>query len=467
MCNICFDNFHSTGPHRIVALKCGHIFGQSCINTWVKEQKNCPQCKSKTTNRDFRPIFASKIQVADNAREMELEMQIQRIERERNELAVTNLQNSTTIALQRRQIKELQEEIKRLTNLTLMRKNSGTSCIQVIKGGRMFLEKNVDFRENSECRLINFMQRNKKILISQKAVGTTLFSGYGLRFLDAVTHRCEKFINTSMKTIDDFTFDNTESLIMSASKESTCKIYNISSCQSVASISNPDNVPIWCCSFGIRDHQVVLGAQNGSAIIYDTRRSTEVLQTLTSLNNKSPVKYIIVMKSNEAFPFGGFFVIQLRGIYFYEYTSNMELAQTKLNFDFSIFTASYDEKTEMLLISSVTIEQSFRVLMRLIKEDGIPMLQEVYKFHSNQMSNSIPVFTRPAQIKVPDGFIVATYADQSKELQTYTPSIGRFHSINMQNVISDICPIYNDNSISFAALSSTKCRVYKVNLEYR
>lgn len=26
-CSVCLDNFQSAGAHRIIALKCGHIFG--------------------------------------------------------------------------------------------------------------------------------------------------------------------------------------------------------------------------------------------------------------------------------------------------------------------------------------------------------------------------------------------------------------------------------------------------------
>ncbi|CAN0572944.1 unnamed protein product, partial [Ectocarpus sp. 12 AP-2014] len=35
-CSICLDPWTSKGKHRICALLCGHLFGQSCIERWLK-----------------------------------------------------------------------------------------------------------------------------------------------------------------------------------------------------------------------------------------------------------------------------------------------------------------------------------------------------------------------------------------------------------------------------------------------
>lgn len=464
ICSICLDNFHSSGLHRLISLRCGHLFGDSCIRTWVKEQKNCPQCKAKTNVRDFRSVFATKIQIVDNSRELELEMKIQKLENEKRDLSASNMQNAMTIAIQKRLIRELQNDIDRLKHMTLTRKTSGTDCIQLIKSGRMYLEKNIDFKDNAECKIIKYMLKSKKLTVSQKLSGATLFSGYGLRFIDIETYRFEKFLNISTKPLIDFTLDQSETLIASTSRESVCKIYNVSNSQGVASLSSETPVPIWCCSFNKnRDNQMILGAQNGSILVFDIKRPTEVFQTLSSLENKTPVKFILSMSKNEAFPFGGFFVIHVRGLYFYEMQSNLEFIIAKLNFDDSILAASYDDKTDMLLLSTPTTDQTVHIIMRLLRADDVPVLQEVYRIPINQMSTS-----RPAQIKVADGFIVTCYSNEHREMQVYTPSVGKFHSISTQSIVTDFCPIYAENkAVTFAALCPTKCRIYNVNLEYR
>ncbi|CAG9802193.1 unnamed protein product [Chironomus riparius] len=468
LCSICLDNFNCSGEHRTVALKCGHLYGNSCISTWVKDNKNCPSCKSKSSNRDFRFIYATKVQIVDNSREVELELQLQKVEQEKRDIQATSSQNAMTIALQKRQIKELTREIERLKSMQLMRSNSNDlSCKLSLRAGRMYLEKSIEFKDNADCRIIKFMPKIKKLIISQKAVATSLFTGYGVRFVDVNSHRCEKFINTSSKQIIDLCFDPSETYLATASREPVCKVYNILSSQSIAVLSPTSLSPIWSCSFNKnRENQIFLGAQDGSLHMYDFKKQAEVLQIQSSLDNKTPVKLILSMLKNDSFISGGFFVIHLRGIYFYEYKdSSFEV--NKLNYEDSIVTASYDDRTELLLLSTSIDDKMMYILMKLIKVDEVPVLQESYRFYTNQ--TGVPFITRPALIKVNDSFIVASYSNESRDIQLYTPEVGKLHQIVMQNPILDACSIYstdNNASTSFAALSSTRCRIFKINLEY-
>ncbi|XP_070495632.1 E3 ubiquitin-protein ligase rfwd3.L-like [Chironomus tepperi] len=467
LCSICLDNFNCSGEHRTVALKCGHLYGNSCITTWIKDNKNCPSCKSKASTRDFRFIYATKVQIVDNSREVELELQLQKVEQEKRDIQAMSSQNAMTIALQKRQIKELTREIERLKSMQLKRSNSNELTRHILRSGRMYLEKSIEFKDNADCRIIKFMPKSKKLIISQKAVATSLFTGYGVRFVDVNSHRCEKFINTSSKQVIDMCFDPSETYLATASREPVCKVYNILSSQSIAVLAPTSSSPIWSCSFNKnRENQIFLGAQDGSLHMYDFKKSAEVLQIQSSLDNKTPVKLILSMYKNDAFTLGGFFVIHLRGLYFYEYKdSSFEV--TKLNYEDSIVTASYDDRTELLLLSTPTEDKMMYILMKLIKVDEVPVLQESYRFYTNQ--TGVPFITRPAQIKVNDSFIVASYSNESRDIQLYTPEVGKLHSIVMQNPVLDTCSIYNtDNSAStsFAALSSTKCRIFKINLEY-
>lgn len=47
-CSICYDALTDGPPHRAAALRCGHIFGESCVRRWLSEGKRrCPQCNHK------------------------------------------------------------------------------------------------------------------------------------------------------------------------------------------------------------------------------------------------------------------------------------------------------------------------------------------------------------------------------------------------------------------------------------
>ena len=46
--------------------RCGHIFGQKCIERWLKDcHSKCPQCNAKAKKNDLRIIYAKKLTTLD------------------------------------------------------------------------------------------------------------------------------------------------------------------------------------------------------------------------------------------------------------------------------------------------------------------------------------------------------------------------------------------------------------------
>lgn len=43
-CSICFEAWTTAGEHRLSALRCGHIFGFTCIQRWLKAQGSAAKC---------------------------------------------------------------------------------------------------------------------------------------------------------------------------------------------------------------------------------------------------------------------------------------------------------------------------------------------------------------------------------------------------------------------------------------
>lgn len=69
-CPICFEGWTSTGSHRLVSLRCGHLFGSLCIERWLAntaagQKPKCPQCCTPAKKSDIRCIFSKKIVVAN------------------------------------------------------------------------------------------------------------------------------------------------------------------------------------------------------------------------------------------------------------------------------------------------------------------------------------------------------------------------------------------------------------------
>lgn len=40
-CSICLEPWTNSGAHRLVCLKCGHLFGEACIERWLKTVPKC------------------------------------------------------------------------------------------------------------------------------------------------------------------------------------------------------------------------------------------------------------------------------------------------------------------------------------------------------------------------------------------------------------------------------------------
>lgn len=167
-CPICLDHWDMSGEHRLTSLKCGHLFGSSCIRRWLNEcptgAKCCPTCKNKATVRDFRFLFAKRLCAVDNT---ELEALKSLFDDKTTEFVkLTSEKNIVDFELQhhRKRLVQLQEEndylSKRLRNSTMSAAPSSQQRVEVnmarlarVKNVRLFLEKNIEIsKEMAGCR---------------------------------------------------------------------------------------------------------------------------------------------------------------------------------------------------------------------------------------------------------------------------------------------------------------------------
>lgn len=68
-CPICLDDWTTMGAHRICSLKCGHLFGHSCLIRWfsMNSKRSCPTCKEKAHTHDIRHIYAKRLVAIDTS----------------------------------------------------------------------------------------------------------------------------------------------------------------------------------------------------------------------------------------------------------------------------------------------------------------------------------------------------------------------------------------------------------------
>lgn len=70
------ESISNVGGHRLVALQCGHLFGDSCIRKWIKSQKKCPNCNHKAIPSHIRYIYAKNVIVREAEENTQLKKQI-------------------------------------------------------------------------------------------------------------------------------------------------------------------------------------------------------------------------------------------------------------------------------------------------------------------------------------------------------------------------------------------------------
>ncbi|PWA56146.1 zinc finger, RING/FYVE/PHD-type [Artemisia annua] len=70
VCPICHHLWTTKGTHQLCCLPCGHMYGLSCIETWLQTSSSgtrkcpdCPQCKTLCTLKDVRLLYATRLRI--------------------------------------------------------------------------------------------------------------------------------------------------------------------------------------------------------------------------------------------------------------------------------------------------------------------------------------------------------------------------------------------------------------------
>lgn len=461
-CPICFEYWDQCGDHRLVSLKCGHLFGEKCIRRWLREcnpgQRCCPQCKAKSAASHIRFLYARKLVVVDNSDAIRLQKDLDDERRK-----TTALQMDVQVL--RMQLHESQDLIKALQEQVSMSKLTQMNPRLTAKSGmyKLFMEKNVEICNQGGCRVLLF-GRNRRFLVASQKTTAAIFPGYGIRFLDLPTYKPNAYMYVSQHAIHDVAFDLDEDLLCAATREKTCKLFSTSTRASVEQFAPSDTSAIWSCSFD-RDRSKILylGSHNGSIFSYDIRSPRNFVKEYKTPSDMAPVVKVCSVPARDNFPFGGFLVCKLVSCWFFEYTSTGEVISSKLNVDGPFVSMSYDPNTQQVLLStrpSSNHPTTRHILADLVKlGDSVCSLQPVHTFLGSKVQAQI---SRSAQIALRNNVVVAAYLEDTKVLQTWEAKNGsRMQTLQVSDKILDTCPVYLENDVYLAALTENKCRIYR------
>ncbi|CAI9733680.1 E3 ubiquitin-protein ligase RFWD3-like isoform X1 [Octopus vulgaris] len=335
-CSICFEPWTTSGNHRPASLKCGHLFGESCIDKWLRGQGDkCPHCNCKAKRSDIRVVFSRNIRAVDTIERdralQELAQSKQRNAELKMELAELGCKYQLDCSKLLTELKEAQNEIKFLRS-RLMGSSTGITT-DISHSQENSVNKSQEASGNGQYRCI------KTILIWE---------------ISTVDFRTTEYIPLHSKLIRSMSFHPTYSdgLLLSCAMDKKIKLTSLISNTVVQQYEVP--LPAWSCVWNTDDHNYFFaGIQNGLVLEYDVRKTDTFIQQINTEGSRSPV---VSLQYIPAAPFahfraGGLLVGQLDRISFYERKPNNKYEVHLLPLEGNLTSLFFETHTRQLLAS--------------------------------------------------------------------------------------------------------------------
>ncbi|XP_075164086.1 E3 ubiquitin-protein ligase RFWD3-like [Haematobia irritans] len=479
-CSICLKSCKISGAHRLCSLKCGHLFGESCLRQRLKEatlgkssHNSCPECKIRARLHHIRYIYAKRLSAVDRSEEIRVRELLNQ-ERMKAQILEFELDSLRTSYVQRTQkIQSLESTNESLKQFLLRNDIPSTYNKHSSKGKdnttslkhKLTLDRNITIAKKASCRIMKYDDRRSKLIIAQKG----FFPGYGLRILNAPTFETSNYLYTSQRMVCDISLSpgENQNLIAVASKERTSKLFDIHNFQSVT-VFKPGKEPITSCAISslVNENKIFLGSNHGSLYVYDIRNpGTCLMECKTKDNNNFPVVQIETVPECELFPRGGLLICKQSSLWFFENQklNETEVQMTCLMSEDNLISISYNNSNRSLLVQAGTSDSQTRsrhILGYLSKSDNVPILQIDVIFYALTTN---PVMVKSTQIQINSNILIAAYMQDPKLLVLYDKNSEQcIQSYPMPKLVYDLCPIYTNDCTYLATLHKSKCLLYKV-----
>uniref|UniRef100_A0A182Q3K4 RING-type E3 ubiquitin transferase n=1 Tax=Anopheles farauti TaxID=69004 RepID=A0A182Q3K4_9DIPT len=480
LCSICLDEWTMTGEHRVVSLKCGHLFGMACIKRWMQDKpaasRSCATCKARATMRDIRNIYARCIKAIDNTREEELQQELNREKLKVRDLNIKLSITNAELAQQRQQVETLKQALEaynRGGGCLGDHKLAGTS-LERRHNYKLFLEKNIEITREPGCRAMVYVAKHQLLLVSQKST-QPLFPGFSVRMLQVPEFSASAGTTSllvSSRSVRDIAVDASDDLFACATLEKSVRVFSILNRTVQCTITPSQEAVLWSCAFDKeRSKFLYLGSQRGSVYVYDIRQPDQLLEEFRvghEQHDFTAVIKICPVEPTSTIPCGGFLVCKLKSVWFYEYTPTQQVESHLLNIVGAFTAMSYEPGSGHILIClrPTTENPTTLVLATLEKLNGVFALRTKHTFEGSRVQK---VMYRSAQVYLNEAdTLVASYDEETKMLVTWCTNSGsrRLQQLPINEGILDICPIRATPGQTYvAALSECRCRIYRLNTE--
>ncbi|XP_013922750.1 PREDICTED: E3 ubiquitin-protein ligase RFWD3 [Thamnophis sirtalis] len=338
ICAICFEEWTNAGQHRLAALRCGHLFGYSCIERWLKGQVGkCPQCNKKAKRTDIVLLYARTLKALDTTEQENMKSSLEKEQCLRRKAELESAQSRLQLQVMTEECSKLKQQVQELKAL-LVRHNASSSsqqsssarscfpgCLSSSQGQHKYhFERAFLVSQMGNCRVMAYCDPLSCLVVSQPSPQSTLLPGYGIKMMSAVNLKSSQYVPIHSKQIRGLAFSNrADGLLLSASLDHTLRLTSLAT-NTVVQTYNASR-PIWCCCWCLDDtNYVYAGLANGSILVYDLRDTNSHVQELPPQKSRCPVvslSYLPRMAST-SLPYGGLVSGTLEGACFWEQKSS-------------------------------------------------------------------------------------------------------------------------------------------------
>lgn len=482
LCPICFECWTNAGAHRLVCLKCGHLFGESCIDRWIKSNPKCPQCNRPSKRTDIRRIYAKTIKVIDTA---ELDKALKDLEAERMLRKKAEI-NTSEMKIQ---YQVLLEDYNRMKDDFQRYKlqNSNQNSLRLMSSSQMNndrlnstvygLDKTINITDLGGCRVTAYSNRCVALLVSQPS-NSALFPGFGIKKINFLDYKLNQYIPIHSKTIRDLAINtsNDDGIILTCGLDKTIKLTNI--INNVIIHSYSCEAPVWSCTFN-NDNPLYFyaGLQNGKVLSFDKRKTDRYLDILNNdIGCCQPISSLQYISNESALKQSGLLVTHLDRTVFYGTQNFEQYNYYPLLIENNMTCSSFESQSGLLLVSIRPTE----------KHPSVRHLSYEFSINKNQEESNDDTSSQ-VSLNLLNSFIGAPKSTQflskSKIFQynneIYACAPDPSNSVLIWNVrknetiaklqntneVLDTCPIHFNNTHYISTLTEKQLRVFKRNID--
>ncbi|KAI7904794.1 uncharacterized protein BX663DRAFT_328220 [Cokeromyces recurvatus] len=291
LCPLCQTSWTNTGNHRIVNLKCGHVFGKICIDDHIKDMMSkslnatCPTCHKNITKSEPRRIWPTKL-IPENEDDLQsIRQEIQNAKETLNHL----IQQNQVIKAEINQYKIQLNELQPLNVIQDLVNNSQfTVPKQDKKQGQFILQQKIALPKENYGIIDVYPFTCMAVVSTYKSSNQT----YGLRKFNLYDPAITEFVPTNhTDTIRDIKHASSQEMVLTTGDDKTLKLISVS--KNLVVQSYQLDAPSLTCCFDERNSNLLYcGLVTGEVMMYDIRNTKTYLHKLKKPISPRPIRSI-------------------------------------------------------------------------------------------------------------------------------------------------------------------------------